>query len=977
MPAVRKDHLAGSSKPPPLSIPPPPPPLPAPVKRTTVDVINSKISYGTAIPVDFVESADDFKSKWKRYDIIDGKNPFDDDDAASKAAAAAASIVKTEPNQDDKGSDRSKKRRRTLSPPLTGRRGGAAIKPVGVKREEEAGSDQVSGGGEWSLRTAAAPIDAEHFVSDVSASPLLARVEQMPVIPGWAASRLGETTPYQVQTSKDAETRIKYILDDYDYEWCATHDVSPEVLQRSFTFFEWTYVSFLLNAAQGDDGLSSTFSSAALMTLQSGGGGGSASRGDRATTTTSGRATTAAMIAQGTAASANAAAAAAGMNANLRNFLVQAKRLNSCLCAVCAKPVHVITTSDKARLSELQATESLGVKCGDCDTIAHLRCWYLPVPPQRRERWVCDGCYLYSQNRRRLAFARCVICGRADGALFAYRARDAQGGTAAAVAEGGGGTHATTPTAGSARSRGTSDAVTTLKSPTSASSSSGTTESGLCHAVCALAFPELAIRVPGAIHLDDFYTYVDSSRTEDCAIDLGLRPCVVPARRIPKQVSHCIYCQQASYPTVQCNHPRCYEAIHPSCAAEQHTVECFALDDTTAGRNSGGSSSSSGSAGGGDKLLTMDRTTSTDGGGKLGDGGTSVLTWEKTRATDSAASDCATTRRGGRRTSANEEKDTATATAAPEDDRAVTVGVASPWTGCSVYCRKHFGYNINRTLGSAAVAEKAEAQALKMDLHAVLSGLPMTYRQSSTVASDDSEGPDNAAEANPITCGSRRGRAGARSTPATRGRTAVASASSSGGSTTTTNEAFFLEGSMPVSKAVRRGPGRPSAAELQRRSAERLVVANVRKYWLQKRAGQRRHSAALAGEINISHRQPILAAALRPELIKISASRVRLSHFLCLIPEWQQMLVVLVEGELPLPDEEYDDVQRYRKASAHTRRSGNTAELFQRMAAAQTNLTTFMGCAALVKQQAAARMRQVVTELKWCDALTEWKGVTE
>ncbi|XQJ31934.1 PHD-zinc-finger like domain/PHD-like zinc-binding domain containing protein, putative [Leishmania guyanensis] len=169
----------------------------------------------------------------------------------------------------------------------------------------------------------------------------------------------------------------------------------------------------------------------------------------------------------------------------------------------------------------------------------------------------------------------------------------------------------------------------------------------------------------------------------------------------------------------------------------------------------------------------------------------------------------------------------------------------------------------------------------------------------------------------------------------------------------------------------KRGRGRPPAAVVKQREAERDLISRIRAYWLERREQRRQSSAQLASEINARLR-PIVEASLRPEIVKVSAEKVRLSHFLSLVPEWQWQLVAIVEGELPLPDEEYDDVQKFRKVT-HTRHSGNTRSLYDKMCASAVQLDLLCQVAEAMKEQCRLRRTSVELELAALRILSGWK----
>lgn len=692
-------------------------------KRNTVDTIVSKISYDSVIPVTFLPDPRSFIAKCKPYDIIQGKIPIDVADVVIEQRSPQATSPPRRPSL----------WRRSLSPPLK------LGKPEETSEEDE-------------------EVNPEFFVSTISPSPLLGKVAA-PTRPQWAAKQLSDSTPYQLLCSRDAKSRVRYILDDADFVWCRANDVSPESLQRCITYLEWANVSYLLQARPTSE------KEPKKGELQTRYNGSSASKTDNP-------------------------------------------------CALCGKAVEIARSDGHRSTSFVHGTcGALGMQCCECDTVSHLQCWYVSVLPHRPEQWQCDGCFIASQHKRRYT-VRCIVCGRAGGVLLPYRAKGAE--------------------------------VNGVDSGSSTGTSHMAHVSGdaACHAACALAFPELSIRQSPTILL------------RSGAVDMSMRPCVVPSRRFSKQWQslNCMYCQHASFPCVQCHHPRCYETMHPSCAADAGTLDCYYTDDRKSLSNPG-----------------------------------------------SPTSEISHTSPSFKSIDTSFEVPSSSVADLPPSSFLPT-----QWSGCSAYCPKHFGFSLSNSVGSSSLAVRAEKEAMQLDLTGLLTGhVP-----------DDSTAP-------------------------------------------------------PVVK--KRGRGRPPLALAKRRMEEKGLVEQLKQYWLQRRQSRRMVSATWINEINVTKTRPILCCALRPELIKISATQVRLSHYLCLVPEWQQMLVVALEGELPLPDEEYDDVQQYRKtAVAQTRRAGNTVELLQRLHQVKDNLDTVMHLTEQLKQASALRTKEVELELSWMDKLCDW-----
>lgn len=801
--------------------------------KNTVDYIPSKLAYDTAIPVTILEDRSDFIKKCKPYDIIDGPNPLDEPEATDTTRPQAQSALAS-PAPEVKKSERSSGRanRKLHYSALK------AEKPHAVKRERDTEEGQDG--------------------------PVV--VFTRPSRHGWAAERLVQHRPYQLVRSNDMETRVRYVLDDVDYDWCERHNISPESLQRGVTYLEWGYVSSLLRAATPHVATPKDVGTVATESVVTRHGDGHHSLS--------------------TLSSSLVGAAAAGNGRHTTSRRQNGKDKTSagdaamCLCALCSKPVHLLTSQPRSGALEpskgsanalrkrggetthstgalsssptarggtrvggghargmsspqpsglaLPTTkafgdasagivspshnlQSKGLRCSNCGVVAHLRCWFFSEPPKLPEAWICDGCTIYAHHRKRSAGV-CCMCGRAGGVLLPYV---------------------------SSALKGDSDAVEPGPPQTPAFhglSSAGALFDTVCHAVCALSIPELSVR-----------PQVTGLRRNGLA-DVQMRPYIYALRRVGKHkyAMNCQFCQHVSGRCVQCSHPHCFEAMHASCAAEAHTVECQA------------------------ELLCLPAAASP-------------------RSTSGGA-------RGGESTS-----DATTQPVSLGSSLSSTLMGTANWTSCSPYCRKHYGYSVGNSVGSAELGRKAEAEALALDLTGLLTG-----------------------------------------------------------------------GDGVTSPVVRkRGRGRPPAALVKQREAERDLILKLRAYWLERREQRRQTSAQLASEINARVR-PIVEASLRPEIVKISAEKVRLSHFLSLVPEWQCQLVAIVEGELPLPDEEYDDVQKFRKA-AHTRRSGNTRSLYDKMCAAIVQLGLLCRVAEAIKEQCRLRRTSVEQELAALRILSRWQ----
>ncbi|KAG5489626.1 hypothetical protein GH5_00504 [Leishmania sp. Ghana 2012 LV757] len=804
-------------------------------KKSTVDYIPSKLSYDTVIPVSILVDRSDFVEKCKPYDIIDGPNPLDEPATADATQGRGQTpfVVPTP---------------QLIKPERSSGRSTRKITHAAVNAE----------------KSHAARRERDSEERQEQAIAVFTRPSQS----GWAKERLMERRPYQLVRSHDMETRVGYVLDDVDYDWCERQNVAPENLQRGVTYLEWAYASSLLKAVAPHVAGPKDSEAAASDSVFT-----RPSEGLDLPRTLSSSAEGAAAVGSGKRPAPrrqNGKAEAPGGGVAVR------------LCALCSKPVHLLTSQPRFSAEEFSADDApskfvrqvgstrsagaslslspapddatsngdhprrisardssspapsanrslsnvsarapfpsvdlrhRGLRCSGCGVVAHLRCWFFSEPPKLPEAWTCDGCTIHAQHRKRSAGV-CCMCGRAGGVLLPYVSFAARDDSDPAEA----------PSVRMSASQGLSTSMAALPDM-------------VCHAVCALSMPELSVH------------HQDTVLRRNGLVDMEMRPYVYALRRVGKHkyAMHCEFCQRGSGRCVQCSHPHCFEAMHASCAAEAHTADCQA------------------------ESTFFPMASSVRGTSASAPGGRGLVSSDNTRPVGS-----------GRSPSSS------------------LVGIAR-WTSCSPYCKKHYGYSVRNSVGSAELGHKAEAQALALDLTGLLTG------------SDGITSP----------------------------------------------------------MVRKRGRGRPPAAVVKQREVEREVISKIRVHWLERREQRRQSSAQLASEINARLR-PVVEASLRPEIIKISAEKVRLSHFLSLVPEWQGQLVAIVEGELPVPDEEYDDVQASRKV-AHTRRSGNTRSLHGKMRECAVQLDLVCEVAEAMKEQCRLRRAAIEEELAALRLLSGWQ----
>nr|CCC94067.1 unnamed protein product [Trypanosoma congolense IL3000] len=175
---------------------------------------------------------------------------------------------------------------------------------------------------------------------------------------------------------------------------------------------------------------------------------------------------------------------------------------------------------------------------------------------------------------------------------------------------------------------------------------------------------------------------------------------------------------------------------------------------------------------------------------------------------------------------------------------------------------------------------------------------------------------------------------------------------------------FNRSRSATLDSSIMRNPSRTLLEEYLR---------SVKHYWVEKRLERQRESATMVDEIRQGKRD-ILSVVLRPEVLKVSPTEVQLSRFIFLMPELQQHISAVVEGILPLPDDEYDDVQEYRKVHSRTRHTGNTVQLYDKMERIVTHV-------ALVREMSSLIHERTVKQRQWIDAelkiLDKYCGITD
>lgn len=507
---------------------------PAP-KKNTVDYIPSKLSYDTAIPVSIYANRAPIVESYKPYDIIDGPNPLDD--LTDDSDGAEASLRQIRQYGTIKG--------RSVSSSATSysRRNGVTIGERGGEPFSRTEGRQRSSGRRRS-RSLSPPrtnlsgsLVKNELPSMYDAGPSddgLPYAFSRPARQGWAAARLSGNCPYQVLRSMDMEANIRFVLDDDDYRWCSHEKVAPEVLQRGITYLEWAYVSFLLRAATPDTTaavLSETSNEASHIPSSSPllASAGAATFGSLTKTKVVTRDGTG-----GDASDSSTACAVCSRSVRLLSTLSPEAHGNSSHAGVNSASNGAFPTHDMLQM---------GLRCCDCGVLAHLQCWCLTEPPRFAAAWVCDGCYLSSQSRRR-STSLCCLCGRSGGVLLPYAALSKD--------------EADLPASGSA-----SRSITTTASLSS--SSQPLSYDTVCHFICALSISELSI-CPRRTVL-----------RRNGLVDMLSRPFIYPMRRVGKQKYgiNCVYCHHSSGRCVQCAHPHCFEGMHASCAAAAHTADCY------------------------------------------------------------------------------------------------------------------------------------------------------------------------------------------------------------------------------------------------------------------------------------------------------------------------------------------------------------------------------------------------------------------
>jgi hypothetical protein len=109
-----------------------------------------------------------------------------------------------------------------------------------------------------------------------------------------------------------------------------------------------------------------------------------------------------------------------------------------------------------------------------------------------------------------------------------------------------------------------------------------------------------------------------------------------------------------------------------------------------------------------------------------------------------------------------------------------------------------------------------------------------------------------------------------------------------------------------------------------------IAVELVSSYWISIREQRMRSSADMVAKINAGQLD-VLAALMRPEIMKVEPKKVLLARFLCLTPEIHLFTALMIEGVVPVGSSS-DEGRR------NTRRSGNTENLFGTMIRAQEQI---------------------------------------
>lgn len=425
------------------------------------DAITSTLGYESVLPVTRV-SEDIRSSKYKYFEIVAGKNPFDEEKTPTPPPASAEQLISS-----------------------------AAPSP--------SPSPTLESGA-------------------VLPSPLLpGMAASQPRRAGWANELFAPTTPYSIVHDADLTERPRYVLDDADYAWCERRKVAPHDIELLFTLLEWEYVSRVVRVSSSPKEL--------LLIEQ---------------------------------------------NSDSR----RPGDLPRCeLCRLPVRPLRfsmrqraaAADDSDKSELEEEIDPASYGFPCHDCGLHLHLQCWLLTEVPRDADSWVCDGCWLLSQHKRKNVL-RCALCGRTDGVMVPYLASATPA----------------SPPPWSDSDGGADDEEHTTTYRGGSSNGNGSMPDTMCHLVCALAFPETAVFVP------------PTRLRRNGLVDRTCRPYVYnvmninpnspaqPSRhRFPKQKKSlvCQLCEREVGMCVHCSYPRCYETIHPSCASKAHTTECFITPD--------------------------------------------------------------------------------------------------------------------------------------------------------------------------------------------------------------------------------------------------------------------------------------------------------------------------------------------------------------------------------------------------------------
>lgn len=502
-----------------------------------VDAINSKLSVDVVLPVTFVptEAREANPSRYKRYEIINGKNPMDEVDLNHPPPSSSSSefvTIKVESENDNKN------------------------KHVCTRDDK-----------------------------------------RRPCRPNWAANTLSSSSPYRRALLSDLECRTRYVLDDADYEWCEYNNIDSKDLAKLFTILEWRYVSHAINAAasySGEAGGNGTSLGGGLGSSSRRHRGGAVTAPSTGTNNDGNGSSTGRICA---VCCKPGQKLPPSFYYKKKEYTNSASSCESSLRGKRDADGSVSITEEDGE-GKLNIS-SYGFSCDVCNVWAHTHCWGLTkVPALSPSGWKCDACFLLTMHKRRSTL-RCVKCNRSGGVMIPYVSTGIVSLTSFGAPSNNSSNAVTNfPIAGESHGRGKTGRASPLASATTITAAAAIAQNqqhlppgtdAMCHVVCALAFPDTEVYAPRTVIQQNGlvertcrpYAYAvpltgtPSGGPSAPVLGSGGVSTNAPRRYNTKQRAQlCIFCQH-EVGCVRCSYPRCFEMMHASCAADEQSLECF------------------------------------------------------------------------------------------------------------------------------------------------------------------------------------------------------------------------------------------------------------------------------------------------------------------------------------------------------------------------------------------------------------------